>query len=112
MYGVSSARGYAFDEIVPDVRQPISLSGGSACPVRAHQLSMAGSMAVRWSTALGTNPVSIVTSDQSAAGRLNEVEQVIHESLAAWTGVSGTTLAPSTLTPLTRLAAANACSSD
>jgi hypothetical protein len=112
MYAVSSARGYAFDEIVPDVRQPISLSGGSACPVRAHQLSSAGSMAVRWSTALGTNPVSIVTSDQSSGGRLNEIERVINESLAAWTGVRGTTFAPSTLAPLARVAAANACSSD
>ena len=112
MYAVSSARGYAFDEIVPDVRQPISLSGGSACPVRAHQLSSAGSMAVRWSTALGTNPVSIVTSDRSSGGRLNEIERVINESLAAWTGVRGTTFAPSTLAPLARVAAANACSSD
>ena len=111
-YSATSAQGYAFDEIVPDVRQPISLSGGSACPVRAHQLSTAGSFAVRWSTALGTNPVSIVTQDQSPAGRLTEIEQVINASLAAWTGVSGTALAPATLAPLTRVAAANACSSD
>ena len=57
-YSVSGARGYAFDEIVPDVRQPISLSGGSACPVRAHQLSTAGSVTVRWSTAPGHSVVA------------------------------------------------------
>jgi hypothetical protein len=28
--GIPGASGYAFDQIVPDVRQPSSLSGGSA----------------------------------------------------------------------------------
>jgi hypothetical protein len=112
VYSSSVARGYAFDQIVPDVRQPVSLSGGSACPVHAHQLSLPGSVAVRWSTALGTTPISIVTQDQTAAGRLNEVEHVITESLAVWTGVSGTTLSPASLAPLTRVATATACSAD
>jgi hypothetical protein len=59
-YGFCSApaaQGYAFNEIVPDVRQPAAISGGSACPVRSHRVTSAGSVAVRWSTALGTNPV-------------------------------------------------------
>jgi hypothetical protein len=106
------ARGYAFDEVVPDVRKAVALSGGSACPVRAHQLSSAGSIAVRWSTALSASPVTIFTQDQTASGRLTEIEQVITQSLAAWTGVSGTTLTASSLAPLTRVATANACSSD
>ena len=112
MYTVPNAVGYAFDEVVPDVRQPAALSGGSACPVRAHQLSAAGSIAVRWSTALGTSPVTILTQDQTANGQLAEIEQVITQSLAVWIGVSGTTLAPSSLAPLTRVSTANACGSD
>src|SRR6266478_4373746 len=93
---------YSFNMIVPDVRQPVSVSGGSACPVRAHQLTSAGSIAVRWSTALNAGPVTIVTQNQTASGRLTEIEQAIAQSLAVWTGVSGTTLLPATLAPLTR----------
>jgi hypothetical protein len=110
--GIPKAQGYAFDEIVPDVRQPVSVSGGSACPVRSHRLTSPGSIAVRWSTALGSNPVTIITQNQTAGGQLNEIEQVIAESLSVWTGVSGTTLASSSLTPLTRVSTPNACGSD
>jgi len=107
-----AAVGYAFNQIVPDVRQPVAISGGSACPVRAHQLSAASSIAVRWSTTLGTSPVSILTQDQTAAGRLAEIEQVISQSLAVWTGVTGTALLPATVAPLVRTATQNACGSD
>ncbi len=103
---------YSFNMIVPDVRQPVAISGGSACPVRTHQLASAGSIAVRWSTALSTSPVTIVTQNQTASGRLTEIEQAIAQSLAVWTGVSGTTLLPATITPLTRTATQNACGSD
>jgi hypothetical protein len=106
------AQAYSFDMIVPDVRQPPAISGGSACPVRAHQLTATGSITVRWSTALSTNPVTVVTQDQTANGRLSEIEQSITQSLAIWTGVTGTTLLPATFAPLTRTAAQNACSSD
>ena len=107
-----AAAGYAFNQLVPDVRQPVSLSGGSACPVRAHQLSAASSIAVRWSTTLGTSPVSILTQNQTAAARLAEIEQVISQSLSVWTGVTGTTLLPTTIAPLARTATQNACGSD
>lgn len=110
--GAPEAGAYAFNQIVPDVRLAAALSGGSACPVASHLLTASGSIAVRWSTALGTSPVTILTSDQTAAGRLNEIEQTITQSLAVWTGVSGTTLAPSTIAALTRDANANACGSD
>jgi len=106
------AQAYSFDMIVPDVRQPAAISGGSACPVRTHQLTAAGSIAVRWSTALNTSPVTIVTQNQTASGRLTEIEQVIAQTLAVWTGVNGTTLVPATLTALTRTATQNACSPD
>src|SRR5712691_4587826 len=103
---------YSFNMIVPDVRQPVAISGGSACPVRAHQLTSAGSIAVRWSTVLNSSPVTIVTQNQTASGRLTEIEQVIAQELAVWTGVSGTTLLPATLAPLTRTSKQNACGSD
>jgi hypothetical protein len=111
-WAAQAAAGYAFNQIVPDVRQSAALSGGSACPVSAHQLSGAASIAVRWSTVLGTNPVSILTQNQTASGRLAEVEQVISQSLAVWTGVTGTTLVPSSLAPVARVATQNACGSD
>ena len=112
VWGSSPMYGYAFTMIVPDVRQPASVSGGSACPVNAHQLTAAGGVALRWSTVLGTSPVTILTQDQSATGRLSEIEQVITQSLGVWTGVSGTTLLPASIAPLTRVATANACGSD
>ena len=106
------AHAYSFNMLVPDVRQPVFVSGGSACPVRAHQLSSGGSIAVRWSTALNSNPLTILTQNQTASGRLTEIEQVIAQSLAAWSGVSGTTLVPATFTPLSRTATQTACGPD
>src|SRR5712675_1678678 len=106
------AAGYAFNQIVPDVRQPVGMSGGSACPMRAHQRSGASSISVRWSTTLGTSPVSILTQNQTAAARLTEIEQVISQSLGVWTGVTGTTLLPASVAPLTRTATQNACGPD
>ncbi len=112
LWSVVAAHGYAFNEIVPDVRQPSNISGGSACPVRAHQLTSPGSVAFRWSTALRSNPLTIITQDQTPAGRLNEIEQAIQQSLSVWTGVQGTTLAPASLAPVVRVTSPNTCSSD
>lgn len=114
-YGVwfaPMAQAYSFDMIVPDVRQPAAISGGSACPVKAHQLSSAGSIAFRWSTALNTNPVTIVTQDQTPSGQLAEIGQVIAQSMAVWAGVSGTALALGAFAPLTQTTTQNACGSD
>ena len=110
--GIPGARGYAFDQIVPDVRQPAGVSGGSACPVAAHDVIAPGAIAEQWSTVLGTNPVTILTQDQTVTGQLNEIEAVITQSLAVWTGVSGTTLVPGTFAAVTRIATQNACGSD
>jgi len=98
--------------IVPDVRLPAAVSGGSACPVRSHQLTAAAAIALRWSTALNTAPVTILTADQTAAGRLNEVEQVIQQSLAVWTHVSGTALTPASIGTPARTNSASACGAD
>jgi hypothetical protein len=110
--GIPGASGYAFDEIVPDVRQPASVSGGSACPVAAHELIAPGSIAEQWSTVLGTDPVTILTQDQTPAGSLNEIEQTITQAMTVWTGVSGTTILPGTFAPITRTATQDACASD
>jgi hypothetical protein len=110
--GIPGASGYAFNQIVPDVRQSVSVSGGSACPVASHDVVTQSSIAEQWSTVLGSNPVTILTVDQTPAGRLNEIEQVITQSLAVWTGVSGTTLVPGVFAPVTRTATQNACGSD
>jgi len=112
IWGAPVAQAYSFNMIVPDVRQPVAISGGSACPVRAHQLTAAGSIAVQWSTALNANPVTILTQNQTASGRLTEIEQTISQSLAVWTGVGGTLLLPGTFTPLTRTTTQNACGAD
>ena len=110
--GIPGASSYAFDQIVPDVRQPASVSGGSACPVPSHDVIAPGAIAEQWSTVLGTNPVTILTQNQTSTGRLNEIEQVITQSMAVWTGVSGTILVPGTFAPVSRTATQNACGSD
>src|SRR5271169_679720 len=106
------ARGYSFDQVVPDVRQPASLSGGSACPVPAHQSSATGSIAEQWSTVLNTDAVTIITQNQTASGQLAEIEAVIQQSIAVWTGVSGTTLRPASFSAVTRTTTQNACAAD
>ncbi len=106
------AAGYAFNETVPDVRLPSSVSGGSACPVPSRQPTSAGAIAIRWSTSLATNPATILTQSQTSSGQLNEIEQVIQQSLAVWTGVSGTILKPGSLAPLTRVSSAISCGAD
>jgi Matrixin len=104
--------GYAFNEVVPDVRQAAALSGGSACPVRSHQFTAPASIALRWSTVLSTSPLTVLTQNQTAPGRLTEIEQVISQSLAVWTGVSGTSLRPASFAPVSRITTASGCGSD
>ena len=110
--GAPFAAGYAFNQIVPDVRQPISISGGSACPVASHQAIAGAAIALRWSTALNTNPVTVITQNQGAAARLAEIEEALAQSLAVWTGVAGAALTPASFATITRVSSANACGSD
>ena len=112
LWSATAAHGYAFNEIVPDVRQPANVSGGSACPVPSHQLTSAAAIAFRWSTVLGANPTTILTQNQTPNGRLNEIEQTIQQSLAVWGNVSGTSLTPASFAPVTRAASSNICGSD
>jgi hypothetical protein len=112
LWSVITAQGYAFNQIVPDVRQPGSISGGSACPIPSHQRTSPAAIAFRWSTMLGTNPKTILTQNQTASGSLNEIEQVIQQSLSIWSSVAGTTLTAVSIAPLVRSSTANLCGSD
>src|SRR5258707_7095534 len=111
-WSILTAQGYAFNEIVPDVREPGSVSGGSACPVPSHHLTSPAAIAFRWSTMLGTNPKTILTQNQTATGGLNEIVQVIQQSLSVWSSVSGTALTASSIAPLVRGTAATSCGTD
>jgi hypothetical protein len=111
LWSVVAAHAYAFYEIVPDVRQPVGASGGSACPVPSHHLTLPGGIAIRWSTVLPANPATIVTSSQTSAGQISELQQVVQQSLAAWNAVTATSLSGSFATP-TQYSSANACASD
>jgi hypothetical protein len=105
------ASAYVLNYTVGDLRQPVAQSGGTACPQRNRFLISAGAINRRWSASLGTNPVTILTQDQTLAGRLSEIENVVLESFAVWTNVSGSALRPVVLAPLARTSAATACSS-
>jgi hypothetical protein len=107
-----AAHAYAFNYIVPDMRLPVAQSGGSACPVPFRMLTATAAINRRWSTALSGAPVTIVTTDQTPAGRLNEIETAVLESFAVWTGVSGTTLQPASLAALSRTSTQDACRFD
>jgi Matrixin len=97
---------------VADMRQGAPQSGGTSCPqLTRFDVSTPGSINRQWSTSLGTSPVTILTADQTPDGQLNEIEAVIQQSLSAWTSVSGTLLAPSTLGPLQRTSMTGACTS-
>ncbi|HUK32022.1 MAG TPA: matrixin family metalloprotease, partial [Candidatus Acidoferrum sp.] len=110
--GVSSVAAYSFAYTVADMRQPPAQSGDTACPQRDHwNAALAGGINRRWSTSLGTNPVTIITQDQSAAGQLNEIESTILQAFGVWTGVSGTVLLPGSFDSIARIADATACSS-
>jgi hypothetical protein len=112
LWSSAAAQGYSFNEIVPDVRQPASVSGGSACPIPSRQLIAANSIAVQWSTVLGTSPQTILTTNQTSPGNLNEIQAVIQQAESVWSGVAATELAPSTFAPLTQVATANICGAD
>ncbi len=102
---------YAFGYIVGDMRQPAALSGGTACPQPTRFNLSEGAIERQWSTSLGTSPVTILTQDQTAAGQLTEIENVITASMGVWTGIAGTSLTSNALAPITRTGTQIACNS-
>ncbi|HTQ97474.1 MAG TPA: matrixin family metalloprotease, partial [Candidatus Acidoferrum sp.] len=111
-WSVLAIHAYSFNEIVPDVRQPANLSGGSACPVPARQWIAPGSIAVQWSTILGTSPQTILTSSQAPAAVTAEIQAVIQQSENVWAGVAATSMASNTFTTPAQVATANICGAD
>jgi len=107
-----STGAYALGSAVGDMRQAAARSGGTSCPqLTRFDVSTPGTINRQWSISLGTNPVTILTVDQTTAGQLTEIENVLQQSLGAWTGVPGSALKPSTLGTLRRTSSPTACSS-
>ena len=107
--GVSVAA-YNLNWAVGDMRQP-ALAGGTSCPQRARfDVATPGTIHRRWSTVVDISPVTILTADQSPAGRLAEIETAVQRSFAGWTSVPGTLLKPSSLDTLQRTSVQAACS--
>ncbi len=108
----ASSGAYSLGTTVADMRQSASQSGGTACPQHTRfDISTPGTINRQWSTALGASPATILTANQTPDGKLGEIEAVIQQSLAAWTGVTGTTLNAASLGTLQRTSSAAACSS-
>jgi hypothetical protein len=104
---------YVLNYIVPDMRQPPAVSGGTACPQRMRLDASFGAIAGRmWATILGTMPVTILTTNQTSDARLVEIEESIERAFAAWMGVSNTALAVSNAPPLERVGGIVACTAD
>ncbi len=103
---------YDLGTTVADMRLDPSLSGGTSCPqLTRFDISTPGSINRQWSTSLGGSPTTIITANQTTGGRVNEIDAVIQTSLAVWTGVSGSSLTPSTLSPLQQTPDQEACDS-
>ena len=103
---------YDLGTIIADMRLGASVSGGTSCPrITRFGISTPGSINRQWSTSLGTNPVTILTANQTTAGQLSEIAAVIQASLSVWTNVSGTLLTPTTLGTLQQTSVTAACSS-
>jgi len=104
-----AAHAYVFDTTVPT-------AGG--CPQAARWgVSLANPLARQWSTSLPLAPPTIITAAVAqTSAQLNEIEQAINDSFAAWTGVTGTTFNtgayPGLVAPIARTSAQNACSND
>ncbi len=101
---------YDLGTTVADMRQAASQSGGTSCPqLTRFDISTPGSINRQWSTTLGTNPVTILTADQTPDGQINEIDAVIQQSLSVWTSVSGALLTPPTLGTLQQTWTSPAC---
>jgi len=103
---------YSLGTSVGDMRQAAARSGGTSCPKQTRfDVSTPGTINRRWSTSLGNSPVTILTADQHRPDSSMRSRRSSSKSLGAWTGVSGTTLQPSTLGTTQRIATAAACTS-
>jgi len=108
----ATAGAYDLTTTVADMRQPAPLSGATSCPqLTRFDDTMPGSINRQWSTSLSGTPITIITASQTQSGQIAEIDAVIQTSLAVWTGVSGSLLTPSTLSPLQQTPDQEACDS-
>jgi len=106
------AGAYDLGTTVADMRQNSSVSGGTACPqLTRFDVSIPGTINRQWSTSLNGSPTTIITADQTPTGQIAEIDAVVQTSLSVWTGVSGSSLAPTVLGTLQQTPAADACNS-
>jgi hypothetical protein len=104
-----SAQGYASGSVVGDMRQPPSVSGGTACPQRT-RFDISNSLINRqWSNEFGFVPNNILTLDQTILGQIAEVEAVVRAAFDVWTGVAGSALTPASMDTLQQTDITNAC---
>lgn len=90
----------------------IAAAGGCPQPHRFDTVTSGKLINRRWSTSLGVAPLTILTGDQTALGRLNEIEESITASYSAWANVAGTSLVPAKFNALQRTTTQNACTND
>jgi hypothetical protein len=108
----ATAGAYDLGTTVADMRQAPALSGGTSCPqLTRFDISTPGSINRQWSTSLGGSPATIITANQTPGGQIAEIDSVIRTSLSVWTGVSGSLLTPTTLSPLQQTPTVAACDS-
>jgi len=100
------ARAYVINQQIADTNDPRN-SGISACPMPTlMNLSEPGGVDRRWDTTLGAN---ILTTPGFAGGAQAETQGVIQDSFAAWAGVTGGALTPSSYAPLGSTSGGNSC---
>jgi hypothetical protein len=101
---------YSVDSTMPQ-------AGGCPQPNRWN-LSLAGPLNRRWSTALPTllSPTILTVALQHSPAQIAEINQAITDSFGVWSGVTGTTMNASTypglFAPLEQVTPANSCTDD
>lgn len=98
--------GYVLNFQIADTQNPQN-AGVTACPLPARMnILQPGSVDRRWDTTLGTN---LLTTPGYAGGPQAEIQAVILDSFAAWSGVAGSALAPGSYAPLGRVSGGMSC---
>ena len=102
------ARGYVVNQQIANTSDPRN-AGVSACPMPTRlDPNAPGGIDRRWDTTLSPN---ILTSPGFPGGALAEVQGVILDSFAAWTGVAGAGLTSASYAPLATATGGSSCSS-
>lgn len=103
-FGAREAESYVANRIVG--------SAGGCPQLSRMNISGPGAINRRWSTSLQTSPANILTAASQSDARLDEIEQSILSSYAAWAATPGAALRPEHFGTLTRTTVQNACTPD